>query len=1123
MMNQEKIDLIPSTESKADSDPMTSHTTDPLFSDDDSSATPSLKIDSANEAPKKFKIIKKKPVKVNHQSISKMPRCILCNATTEGKFCARCVSAGFRDQHEADPESVCKGIWQKNASSEWVFMKYRKRKNPINKLSANNSDMDILYKFHLLRFSKNPTAMWRGAKKPGVKGRGWSKGYTANDSNNIGIPCGKVNGIIAIDLDFQTIKDDSGKKIGIDREWHQRQDIPFHQEFGLPFNEGDTDEAAAGYIYKWDTLTQATANGGVHMIFKYDPDVPSSHNHPAIDIQSDGYYIVGMGSKVYDFDKQLQEYKIIHNASIKPMPDDLREWVLDNCYTKSQKQARTSRKKKLAAADADINYYTYEMSNEVAEQFSADLKTADPEYFTDTKKWCCYTTAMKVVNKKEIWDKWSQGGDKYDADRNEKFWQWSKDKEFAAVLYKIFTVISRVNPIWKGYMDLVKMKPIYSYNLDYNINIPAESGKYLGLAMDCDASSDYLLHSSTGTGKTTLIKNLYKNTGARFISITSRKSLAYEQYRVFENAGIRKMVYYGNYMDDPSDQFPRNKNVCIQIDSIDKIRYYLPDIKHYDIFLDEYSSLIEYLITSDTLRTKRIPIFRRLIQIIRGCRRVIGADADINSYTMRFLTWCGRKPILVKNNYEMATGRPAVEHFSLESFKKKLLTEDKFILATDSKTCALSVFHTWLKLKPLPLDDDDNYTYKGKKIPKYELLLGQDDKGVVICLTGNNPGTTDLDDFDRVIFSPKIVYGLDSTMERPVYCQYEEGIITPKAMLQQVARCRNPTELNFLFTKKKFSYPGYLDIKETDADLLKVENRYDDWELMADQGEINLFKDIIKFIIYNDDCYNTNPYLHFIKMSKQRGWDIQTGMMATSGKGLQLLKKQYKVLETTELFDTQHPILKEKNEYIGVDEDDMSDLTTDQKLVFTRATDYDYYIALKYYLLKNDDDIHNDIATQDDFKVSRMRQVRGLITLLRAYIDLTGCPSKIDLTCQRGIPEGQKTSTLLAVINQGRCRFKRDRYDISKVKDAQEVLFKLVKQTLGPKSIKSKRQMIDGVRQQVYEINTDWMAEMYSMIEIKNKIVPFSEGDWRIGHEHSNWRKEEPGLPIDSEEECDDI
>ena len=1062
-------------------------------------------------------------------------KCILCKtsalATPDGPcFCDRCEGAGFKAKYHQDPNSVRMGVWSKMANGEYKFLPMKRQRNPIKNMSAYTSDMDLFYKFHLLPKSKEPTDMWKGQKKIGVRQSCWKQGYSACEAYNIGVPTGKVNNIMVVDLDFSKVKGEDGE-VRLNADWGQDETIDFHQAFGLPFYDGETDEECKGYIAKWDTLTQMTANQGIHLFFKYDPEIKTSHKHAHIDIQSDKAYVVGSGSQVKDVEGQASEYKIIHNAQVKPLPPDLKEWILNNCYSASEKKARATRKDKLAKAETDPQYYNYILTDEQADQLSTDLKTADPEYFTDTPKWCCYTTAMKVIGKKEIWDKHSKEGEKYDPVRNEKFWSWSDTAGWGNMLNKIFNEAGKANPEWIDYISLCKYKPIYQHQLDYGETIDTNR---LAMAFEPEDNKDYIIHSSTGTGKTYLVKDLYKRKKSKFISIVSRKSLAYEQYVNFHNWGIKDMVYYENYLDFDSGGIPANKNVCIQVDSLRLLGgKYMSKIKEYDIFLDEYSSLIEYLITSDTLKERRIEVFKTLMAIVRNCRRVIGVDADITSYTLRFIHFCGRKPTIIKNTYEMARGKPAYELFAIGDFKDKLLDAEidgkkKFMLCCDTKTNAKAVFHTWLNLKELPLNDDDCYEYKGRQYSKYELLMGEDEDGVVVCLTSDNDGMVDLDDFDRVIFSPKIVYGLDSTMTRAVFCMYEEQTINPRGMLQQVARCRNPTELNYFFAKKKFSSPKFLDLQETQGDLLKCEDWFV-WDMMIDnQTEINLFKDILRYIIYNDDCYKSNPYLHFVEMTKKRGWDIKTKSLTTSRKGLMKMKKEYKKLETGELFDTNHPIIKEKNDYIKAP--DLTALTEDQRLVYTRNPDYEYYLKFKYYTFYTKEHLEGKLMEQEDFKQSKMASWRAQIILLRSLMEDCGCKDKFDLEVQRGVPANQAELTLTALLNVLRMRFRKKQFDLTNKDDCQELIYKAFKQVLGPKSVKSTRKQVDGERKQFYSLNDKWFEEYYelasfSLTDTLKRVKSFDEYDGAFGKEAEQfiYPEECQVFQEDSEEECDGI
>ena len=1090
--------------------------TDPLFSDEDEveSCVDYQQIAQEIEIKKgpKKKEIKKKGLKPISPKYHKMTKCNICATQIAlSGFCDLCVSAGFDEKFKADPESVNLGIWQNGQ-----FLPFKRPRKPVKNMLVK-SNMENFQKIRLIAGQKNPTSDWCGTQTLGKRGKNWSKNYVANKTNNVGIPTGKLNGIIVLDLDFHSIKEGS-KKVGIDREWWRKAEIPFIGKFGQPFYLDDWQTGdSTGFISKWDTLTVKTANTGLHMFFKWDAEIPSSHKHSNIDIQSDGYYVVGAGSKVKDFDGEEVEYSIIKNSTIKPMPEDLKKWVLENCYTLEERTKKAKRDEKLASTETDPNYYKYLMTDDEAEQLSTDLKTADAEYYTDTKKWRKYSTAMKVIGKKEIWAKWSEseGGDSFEKEKNEHFWNSSNTNKWANMLQHIFKVCAVVNPEWEKFINLIKLKATYNYQMRYEVDLPPiPENRYLSTNITIDDVSDYIIHASTGTGKTTLIKETFLRLDSKFINLVSRKSLGYEQYTVFVKAGVKDMVYYGNYLDCPASEFPENKNVCIQIDSIMKLHSYMPNIHKYDVFLDEYSSLIEYLVMSDTLKAKRIMVFKLFVRIIRGCRRVICADADITSYTVRFLTWCGRKPIMIRNNYEMALGRPAQEIFSLKEFEEKLLKEDKYILATDTKTAALSFFHIKHKLKELPLDENENYLYKGNPYPKHDLLMGEDEKGVVVCLTSDNDGMVDLDDFDRVIFSPKIIYGLDSTMRRPVYCFYEEKTITPRAMLQQVARCRDPTELNFMFMRKRFIAPVYLDYKETEADLLQVENIYD-WETVATQAETNVYKDIMKFILYNDDCYMTNPYLHFIEMVKTRGWDLKTGRLKTSGKGLGQLKKDWKEKETGELFDPTLPGIVAKNEYIKVPQEKLFDLTSIQKQILTRNPNYEYYITFKYYLFKNNLQLNTELDNQEDFVMRKMSGTRAKIVLMRTFLEETGCQGKLDLTVSKAIAPERKDILLKAIINQINIRITKRVIDLSRIKDCQEMAFKMFKQIFGPGGVKSKRIRIDGKSEQEYSICEEWLEQYYEMCQFSMnnsevKICEFEDYDDGFDQEHTNITITEP-------------
>ena len=108
-----------------------------------------------------------------------------------------------------------------------------------------------------------------------------------------------------------------------------------------------------------------------------------------------------------------------------------------------------------------------------------------------------------------------------------------------------------------------------------------------------------------------------------------------------------------------------------------------------------------------------------------------------------------------------------------KDFQEKLQNEDKFILCCDSKSTA-EVYYKMLNDKTIKLITSDT-TDKIESLTKY----------------------------DKIIFSPKIIYGLDSQNARPVYAVYGGQTITPYQMVQQITRERQLTEVNVFFPTPK--------------------------------------------------------------------------------------------------------------------------------------------------------------------------------------------------------------------------------------------------------------------------------------------------------------------------------
>ena len=76
----------------------------------------------------------------------------------------------------------------------------------------------------------------------------------------------------------------------------------------------------------------------------------------------------------------------------------------------------------------------------------------------------------------------------------------------------------------------------------------------------CKNYQNIIIKSDTGTGKSTTIKHYLKNNNLKFVSITSRKSLALEHYRIFSKHGLECQVY--------TDKLTDNKSSIFQLESL---------------------------------------------------------------------------------------------------------------------------------------------------------------------------------------------------------------------------------------------------------------------------------------------------------------------------------------------------------------------------------------------------------------------------------------------------------------------------------------------------------------------------------------------------------------------------
>lgn len=759
---------------------------------------------------------------------------------------------------------------------------------------------------------------------------------------DVGYICNKESGIIAVDLDFYSKK---GK------EPYDPINNPNHKIF--------IDTFGTDFIKRFDTYTQKTINGGVHLIFRHDDRIQQTSNND--------YKIDTRGGSTNGYVKQ---YDCINDTYIKQIPQDLLEFLEAKVFKKQTKQYVKKTNKNLS--NPLVQYqdkYTYI----VPDANAIDIINALPnDYFIDQNKWLIFSSAMKQINKKTLWDKYSKklGGKSYDKEKNFRSWHTIKIDNTSFYFESILKVIKKTKDI-RFYRYLPTPKNTFKgFN---HINIDKLS-KTLKLE-----DKNYCIKSDTGTGKTTLFKKHIQENQHEFISITSRRTLAKEQYEDFLSICEGQMSYYELDTFNSSGQ-----GLTICIDSILKLQKsagWWRDLKNKIIFLDEFNSIIEYLLDTDTLAKNRDEIFDYFINgILLECKAIICVDADISDLSIQFLKEIERikgiKFNYIQNDYIHNKGTLSTEIHEHDDFIHKISKEEMFLLPCDSKKQAKNL---WEQITEI---DKKDYPDREPII----LIIAEDIKTQKEFIR--------LNQHKRIIFSPKIVYGLDSNgygkeqLSRPVYSYYEMNTISPSAMLQQINRERKISHHYYLIYTKKVSHDTI--ITEDDfKDFVYEENSMALKVFQLQENHINqLFCSLLYYYEYKKNCYKSNSALHFKMLLKERGFkltndDLKCGVRSKALKDEKGFNAAKYDEEHYDLSTLLHSEVNEKLLHIYNTEGIIKN-----RNIINDSFKISQHINIKHLLLLDDNVLSNKLALSNDFAIKKYKSSLNQIKFTKKILNL---------------------------------------------------------------------------------------------------------------------------------------
>lgn len=945
----------------------------------------------------------------------------------------------------------------------------------IKKITDNNNRMKIedILKIKLGN-GKLPINSW-------VDKRNQSKTFKPTCQNNVGIVCNETSGVFAVDLDFYS-------KEG--KEAYDPINNPNHKLF--------IDKFGTNYIEHFDTFTQTTPNGGVHLLFKHEEGLLQTQNDKyKIDTRggdSNGY-IVGFGSKING-----KEYSVKLNRDIKPIPDDLKAFLCDIVFNDNDTQisvkpskSKQSKKVKKSGASAHIDQtYNYNLTDD---ELHLIIEKIPRNYFTDFNKWLVFTSGMKQINRKDLWNLYNKkyGSTQYNTKQNDYYWAKTKNKNeechYFEHLLKMSNCLDFINLSKFKSLPERKYKPEQIIDMpyltgdkvndfNYNTNNSTKLNDLYENGFDYTKHDHIIIQSDTGTAKSSSFLEYVKSSGEKFINIVSRISLArdqYEDYNSEKNIDSFKSVDFYQYGLESMHQ-----GAIICIDSIMKLNSWTDyEIENRVVFLDEFNSLVEYCLDTTTMDNKRMEVFTFLVEeIFMKAKKIVCADADISDISIKFINYIKTKRngfIYIQNTHIHNKSTPATELYEKAHLVNKIAKEETFFLATDSKREAIDIYEHLIKKNP------------NKPI---KLVVARDD------IRKNSEEHIDLKNEPRVIYSPKIVYGNDSNgfkgeFKRPVYCYYTGQTISPSAMFQQINRERKIKHLYYCFENKEFSKCIYKNTGEVHNNYVKKQEEaynligrgfYSEWIE-------EIFLDLYTDLMIKKDSYNTNKYVHFKLLLPKRGFHdtsiIKKKTIQQDSKQI-LIKKMRVNKFNSNNFDVGSALNSQLNQDVLRIQN--TELLKKNKALFCESGKAEKFIKAKAFYIKSDNYASKMLHNEDDIEFKKLDgKYADIVFLQQVYQTMGYTPTfeKID--------EKVKISKDDMIKKYKKfCRGKLTDINMNDEQEKKKIIFKMTKSLLGEGWISNKQKREGKNRIVEYSFN---MPKLRNLKKINQSCRPIKKID----------------------------
>jgi len=407
----------------------------------------------------------------------------------------------------------------------------------------------------------------------------------------------------------------------------------------------------------------------------------------------------------------------------------------------------------------------------------------------------------------DLWDKHSKNRPKYKPGECAAMWKTFKDEKkgypilLQRLRYDNNKMYGELMRLSFGHTDeLLLRNPKLEINIREDRKYICATDEILGHIVK-DVPIFIVLHNPTGNGKTKTTQDIamhcltlgYKG----ILSIITKRAMSSTHMTSLSKLGLTSYLEGEKNMKRYICSLERVKN----LDIFDKDNNVMYDI----LILDELTSILFHYY-SGTMSSCSAMAFLTMDTLIKKAKVIISGDAMITDMALNFVrTFDGHKKLYYRNVFKNKTG--AV--FCVNDMNKPASEDKKLDLI------CVKILETYGINKSVMVMSDSRKIVN-KLFVRLESQVGKEN--LILYTSMDCPDNlkqcneTWLNKI--VLFSPKIIYGLDCTIKyNSIYAIYKGDTINSFHMIQQISRARHVQRVEAYYMRIKYTETPNISIK----------------------------------------------------------------------------------------------------------------------------------------------------------------------------------------------------------------------------------------------------------------------------------------------------------------------